>query len=381
MERLYNVILEIISDLMMVIFVLVSMLVVLLVVKNFVIRVFEKINQFKNKNVIILFVIANIVLIMLLYSKKILKFLGMEKESCMKEIAEFLNFPYLEQVSYLIFYFIEIICIIIYFIFCKVIAEIIFERINLKYKISESKFRQCVLIIFIVFFIIFFIILVKILGMLLTNYVYKKLAWLWLIFLFRFLFIVLFNFIFLLIFLLFTTAKKTKKYKKDDKSLSKIKNKFSKIITDGANGASIDKLCIDLESISDKDIYKVLKSFNTPSLLGLKYILQQDKERIKFKIREKMKSIVKVTAIAPVLKFLKDSKIFNSNDVINFIESQKNNIKIMVAVIIILICMLLIDNYISKNKVRRIISPNYLLLLIDDILELKKREKKLKKYI
>ena len=163
-------------------------------------------------------------------------------------------------------------------------------------------------------------------------------------------------------------------HEKDSDELADIKDNFSKIITEGANTACINKLCKKLQSISDEDIYMVLKSFKTPYLLGLKNILQQDKERKKNKVPKVLKSTTIFSAIGTLLKYLKDELHFNFIVLIDLIDSQKDNITIFISMIILFVCLILLDPYLSTNKERRIISSNYLILLIDDILEIKKSE-------
>lgn len=369
MEKLKNALFEIIENVMVIILILCFLLIVMMMITSVFKKTILKVRQFQEKSIICIFVIINIFFCIILYRRIMLKLFGIENESCIKNSLEFWSCIYSNSWLKLIIYLIGILCISIFLAYCRVIAKIITEKIESKYKISENKCKYMGVIFGIIFGIYVVVRIVyninKNKADFLENYLCVNIIFMifkYIIFIFIILFIIVAYFI---------IVKIIKEFKKDGNELSEIKDNFSKIITEGANTACINELCKNLESISDEDIYEVLKGFKKPHLLGLKNILQQDKERRKNIVPKLFKSTTIFSVIGAVYKFLKDELNFNF---IDFIDSQKNNITIFIFVIILLLCLILLDPYLSTNKERRIISSNYLLLLIDDILEIKKSE-------
>lgn len=365
MEKLINVLLEIIENVAVIIFILCIFFIILgIIVSVFRITIL-KICYFQEKRIINIFVKINIFFCIFLYRELILKLFGIEGASYIKKISEFWNCIYSNRLSKLIIYLLGILCIIIFLSYCIAIVKIIVEKVDSKYKISENKLKYTGVILLIVTGLIVLYHINKDCSTFLKDYLY-----LYIIFNFIKYSIIIFIILFV-IFIFSIIVKVIIEYEKDGKELSEIKDNFSEIISKGANTASISKLCKNLGSISDEDIYKVLKSFKTPSLLGLKNILQQDKKRKKYKIPKILTSTTIFSGIGTGIKFLKDELKL---DFIEIIDSQKYYITFFISMIILLIFLILLDPYLSPNKGRRIISSDYLLLLIDDILEVKKSE-------
>lgn len=372
MEKLINALMEIIGNVIVIIFILCFSLIVLIAIATVFKKIILKIRQFQERSIIYIFVIINIILCIILCSRIILKLSGIKNKSWIKKSLECLSYIYSNSLSKSIIYFIGIICIIIFLAYCIVIAKIITEKIDSKYKISENKWKYTGLAFGIIFGIF---IVARIVNNINENIADFLENYLCINIIFMIIKYIIFIFMILTVILAFSIfVKVIIEHEKDSDELADIKDNFSKIITEGANTACINKLCKKLQSISDEDIYMVLKSFKTPYLLGLKNILQQDKERKKNKVPKVLKSTTIFSAIGTLLKYLKDELHFNFIVLIDLIDSQKDNITIFISMIILFVCLILLDPYLSTNKERRIISSNYLILLIDDILEIKKSE-------
>lgn len=389
MEKKYEVLLEILGNIMFITFIVCSafILITLLIITYRKINII--ISQLQNKSLGIICALNNIFFFIIIYLEKIIRLLGLEHKEYMQCILEFRYIAYLEQLVNIITNVLMIVGIIILFVSYIEIAKRVRCCIFNKTIFSEKKWKVIVGIFGIIFGIISLIILgylVFIYNKEVTEFLQSNPCLNILCMIFRF---IIFTFIIFWIILVVLISKFVLKkikdwilrkikdwipriiinFKNEDEKTSKITNDFSNIIINGGNTASINKLCRNLGDISDDEIYIILKNFTTPQLLGLKSTLKQnEKKKTNLTIKISLTTICSV--IGMLIKYLKNDEI------INFIELQKDNITVVFIVIILLLCIYLFDPLLSLNKSKRIISSDYLLLIIDNILDFKKDEKK-----
>lgn len=389
MEKKYEVLLEILGNIMFITFIICSAFILITLLINTYRKINIIISQLQNKSLGIIFTLINIFFFIIIYLEKIIRLLGVENKEYMQCILGFRYSAYLEQLVNIIINVLIIVGIIILFVshieIAKRVSGSIFNKINF----SEKKWKVIVGI----FGIIFGIILLIILGYLV--FIYKKevteflQSYPCLNILCMIIRYIIFTFIIFWIILVVLISKfvlkkikdwilrkikdgklrKIINFKNEDEKTSKITDNFSNIIINGGNTASINKLCRNLGDISDDEIYIILKKFTTPQLLGLKSTLKQN-EKKKTNLTIKISLTTICSGIGMLIEYLKNDEI------IKFIELQKDNITVVFFMIILLLCIYLFDPLLSLNKSKRIISSDYLLLIIDNILDFKKDEKK-----
>lgn len=160
------------------------------------------------------------------------------------------------------------------------------------------------------------------------------------------------------------------KEKRGYKKQNDIKKQLKTIISDEVNGHYINNLSENLSQSEAMDIYNVLKKFHIPELIKLKYILKKDIEERKIKVPIKQTLIFLFSGIGGLIT------LAGKENTINFISSYKEIITISLSCICFFIVMYLRIIYSSILNQKKTIGTDYLLLLIDNVIELKKEKGK-----
>lgn len=160
------------------------------------------------------------------------------------------------------------------------------------------------------------------------------------------------------------------KEKNRDNKQNDINEKLTHIINNEVNGNYINKLRKNLGKSKAEDIYEYLSKTHISSLIKLKYVLKKDIEDRKIKFPIKQTLIFLFSGIGGL------STLAGTENTINFISDHKNDIAIVLSFICSYIFLYWINIYSSILNQNKSIGTDYLLLLIDNVIESNKEKLK-----
>lgn|GEM_PF-6498136 len=146
-----------------------------------------------------------------------------------------------------------------------------------------------------------------------------------------------------------------------------IEERLNNIIDSEVNGSYINDLRESLKQFKAEDIYKTLSDYHIAQLIKLKYVLKKDIEERKIKFPIKVTLTFLFSGIGGL------STLVGKEKSISFISNQKENITILLSVICLYMIIYLINIYSSVLIQNKTIGTDYLLLLIDSVIESKKK--------
>ena len=147
-----------------------------------------------------------------------------------------------------------------------------------------------------------------------------------------------------------------------------IKERFDNIINSEVNGSYINDLQESLKQLKAEEIYTTLNDYRIAQLIKLKYVLNKDIEERKIKFPMKTTLTFLFSGIGGL------STLVGKDKTISFISNQKENITILLSVICTYMILYLINIYSSILIQNKTIGTDYLLLLIDNVIESKKEK-------
>lgn len=175
--------------------------------------------------------------------------------------------------------------------------------------------------------------------------------------------------IWLSIFIVINSIRIYKEKNRDNKQ-NDINEKLTHIINNEVNGNYINKLRKNLGKSKAEDIYEYLSKTHISSLIKLKYVLKKDIEDRKIKFPIKQTLIFLFSGIGGL------STLAGTENTINFISDHKNDIAIVLSFICSYIFLYWINIYSSILNQNKSIGTDYLLLLIDNVIESNKEKLK-----